>query len=120
MNAFVVDVNVAIVANGNKSPQADMDCISACASALQDIVENGAIVLDNGMRILKEYQQYLIPAGQPGLGDAFMQWVWENQSVANRCERVVLTPIRDVEDEFLQFPNDPELRDFDRSDRHSR
>lgn len=117
MSAYVVDVNVAIVANGNKSPQADMDCLLACVNALKEIVGNGVIVLDNGMRILKEYQRYLSPAGQPGVGDAFMKWVWDNQGVVNRCERVVLTQIEDVEDEFLQFPDDPEMRGFDQSDR---
>jgi len=116
MRAFVVDVNVAIVANGG-SPQADIDCLSACVDALRDIVKNGVIVLDDGMIILKEYMGHLSLKGQPGLGDAFMQWVWENQSVESRCERVGLTQTGDVEDEFLQFPDDPELRNFDCSDR---
>ena len=117
MRAFVVDVNVAIVANANKSPQANLDCMSACVSALQDIVANGVIVLDADMRILDEYMQHLSLAGQPGLGDAFMRWVWENQSVTLRCERVDLTLISGVEGEFQQFPSDPDLRGFDRSDR---
>lgn len=117
MSAFVVDVNVAIVANGNESPQANLACMSACVSALQDIVANGMVVLDDGMRILKEYQRYLSPAGQPGLGDAFMRWVWENQCVAEKCERVALTLIGGVEDKFHQFPKDANLKGFDRSDR---
>ena len=94
-----------------------MDCMSACVSALQDIVANGMVVLDNGMRILDEYLRHLSLAGQPGLGDAFMQWVWENQAVAERCERVALSLIGGVENEFQQFPIDPALRDFDHSDR---
>jgi hypothetical protein len=116
MTAFVVDVNVAIVANG-KSPQADLDCQSACVDALLGVAETGRIVLDDGRRILSEYQRHLSPSGQPGLGDAFMQWVWENQAVAERCELVPLTPRGAGADEFAEFPDDPELRTFHRDDR---
>jgi hypothetical protein len=106
VTASVVDVNVPIVANG-QSPQADLPCVSACVDALAEIVGHGMIVLDDGRQILSEYQHYLSPAGQPGLGDAFMQWVWEHQAVENRCEQV----------SSAEFPQDPELRTFDPSDR---
>jgi hypothetical protein len=116
MKAFVVDVNVAIVANGH-SRQADLACVSACVNALDEIVQRGMIVLDDGWQILAEYIRHLSPKGQPGLGDAFMQWVWEHQSIDDRCERVTLTPSRNAVDEFEEFPADSQLRDFDRSDR---
>lgn len=74
MAAFVVDVNVAIVAN-LKSPQADNECISACIDALEKIVQGGVIVLDDGWKILREYQRYYRQSGQPGLGDYFIKWV---------------------------------------------
>lgn len=113
MNAFVVDVNVPIVANGG-APQADLDCQYACVTALQEIAESGMVVLDDQMRILEEYMNHLSPSGQPGLGDAFMRWVWEHQAVAERCERVHLAPSGDT---FDEFPNDPRLSRFDPSDR---
>jgi len=116
MRAFVVDVNVAIVANGD-SRQADLACVSACVNALDEIVQRGMIVLDDGWWILAEYHRYLSPTGQPGLGDAFMQWVWEHQSIDDRCERVTLTPARNAVDEIAEFPADPQLLDFDHSDR---
>jgi hypothetical protein len=117
MSAFVVDVNVAIVANGNQSPQADIKCRSACMAMLQEIVENGVVVLDDGMRILNEYMSRLSLRGQPCVGDLFMKWVWENQAVENRCERVCLAPIENAECMFQEFPDDPALQGFDRSDR---
>ncbi len=40
MNAFVVDTNVPMVANG-RSNQADPDCVIACILALTDIREGG-------------------------------------------------------------------------------
>lgn len=116
MNAFVVDVNVAIVANG-RAPHADTICVSACVDALIHIHENGKIVLDDGMRILSEYMAHLSMAGQPGIGDAFMRWVWEHQAVDSRCERVTLTPNPDNPEGFLEFPADPALHGFDPSDR---
>ncbi len=116
MRAFVVDVNVAIVAN-KKSSHADTNCISACVDALISIHSSGKIVLDDGMRILNEYMRKLSMAGQPGVGDAFMKWVWEHQAVGSRCERVHLTQNSSDPDDFLEFPADPDLGTFDRSDR---
>ncbi|MEK6792071.1 MAG: hypothetical protein AABY45_10275 [Deltaproteobacteria bacterium] len=114
--AFVVDVNVVIVANG-RADHADHACVLSCLDALEEIKREGVIVLDNGLCILNEYKNHLSLAGQSGVGDAFMKWVWEHQAVADRCERVVLTPIGNAADEFAEFPDVPELRDFDRTDR---
>lgn len=116
MSAFVVDVNVPIVANG-RSPQADDDCIVACVDKLDEVQASGVVVLDDGMRILREYMRNLSMSGQPGLGDFFMRWVWENQAVVARCERVSLTPRSDDQDDFVEFPDDSALNGFDRSDR---
>ncbi|MFA4948286.1 MAG: hypothetical protein WC674_07245 [Candidatus Krumholzibacteriia bacterium] len=116
MTASVIDVNVLIVANGY-SPQADNACVEACAQALIDIVSSGIVVLDGGLRIFTEYMRNLNMRGQPGLGDHFMRWVWENQAVESRCERVVLTQRDGDPDDFNEFPKDPNLARFDRSDR---
>lgn len=113
MNAFVVDVNVPIVANGG-AIQADLDCQDACVNALQMIVGSGMLVLDDQMRILDEYLKHLSPSGQPGIGDAFMRWIWEHQAVAERCEQVRLTHCAAG---FKEFPEDPKLSKFDLSDR---
>jgi hypothetical protein len=116
MKAFVVDVNVAIVANG-RAPQANLTCVSACMDELGQIVRCGVIVLDADRLILSEYQRHLDPGGQPGLGDAFMQWVWENRAVAERCERVPLNAVGLGTGDFAEFPDDPALQSFDRDDR---
>ena len=116
MSAFVVDVNVAIVANG-RAPQADDDCVIACVDALSEVQRSGVVVLDDGMHILGEYIRNLSLSGQPGVGDFFMQWIWENQAVDARCERVPLTPKSNDPDDFCEFPDDPALNGFDRADR---
>lgn len=116
MDAFVVDTNVPVVANGT-TEQAGPKCVAACVSVLNRIRREGIIVLDDGGRILREYLQYLSPSGQPGLGDLFMKWVWRNQAVVERCERVAINPTDAYESSFQEFPNNAELREFDRSDR---
>jgi hypothetical protein len=115
MRAVVVDTNVAVVANG-KAEQASLDCQQACVDTLKNIRERGTVVLDDAMRILKEYMNNLSLSGQPGLGDAFLKWVWEHQSTT-RCEQVHITPRSDREDDFEEFPADPDLEGFDPSDR---
>jgi hypothetical protein len=116
MSAFVVDTNVPVVANGN-SEQADPDCVIACVDALEAVYGGGVIVLDDAMRILDEYRRNLSMSGQPGAGDLFMKWVWSIQSVVKRCEQVHLTPRHNEPDNFTEFPDDPELAQFDLSDR---
>jgi len=113
MPAFVVDVNVAIVANGN-STQADEHCRLACIQALREVMQN-IICIDTKDHIVKEYQTYLSRSGQPGSGDEFMAWLHDNQCNAERCERIHIT--RHNGREFEEFPNDQSLARFDRSDR---
>ena len=116
MNAYVVDTNVPVVANG-RAEQAGPRCVLACVAALVEVHDSGVTVLDAGMRVLREYMDNLSLSGQPGVGDFFMKWVWENQAVPNRCERVTITPRPDDSDDFEEFPRDPDLAAFDRSDR---
>lgn len=40
-----------------------------------------------------------------------------NQAVSKRCERVRITPLPTKQDEFAEFPKDPALSGFNRSDR---
>lgn len=116
MSAFVVDTNVSVVANG-KSEQADPDCVIACIQALMEVREQGVILLDSAGLILKEYMRNLSMSGQPGPGDFFMKWVWTVQAFPNHCRQISITPHDDDPTSFVEFPSDPELADFDLSDR---
>lgn len=116
MAAFVVDTNVPIAANGKS--HADPACVIACIDALAVVRSDGILVLDDALLILKEYMDNLSMGGQPGAGDAFMKWAWSVQADETRCERVVLTPHLDHgQENFAEFPDDPDLDDFDRADR---
>lgn len=116
MNAFVVDTNVAVVANG-RSDQATSDCVLACVEALETVTAKGMVVLDDRLRILSEYMDNLSLSGQPGTGDAFLKWVWKHQAVAERCERVPIRPMPGDGQDFEEFPRDDDLAGFDRADR---
>jgi len=116
MTAVVVDTNVAVVANG-RAKQASLACVKACISALVKAVREQIVVADLGLRIFSEYRAHLSPSGQPGVGDMFFKHVWLNQANVQHCELVELHPVSAGDDDFEEFPGDPELARFDRSDR---
>jgi len=110
----VIDTNVAMVANGS-ADQAGPDCVLACIDALLRVRDDHRLLMDDGGRILDEYRCNLSPSGQPGAGDAFFNWLWDNQWNAERCERVPITP--NGHRGFVEFPDDPDLAAFDPADR---
>jgi hypothetical protein len=109
----VIDTNVPIVANG-RNTNATPDCRLAAISYLMNLLENGRIVLDTAGEIQDEYHRYLNPRGQPGVGDRFYLEVLN--SSPQRVKRVNL-PKDPATGEFVHFPADPALRQFDPSDR---
>jgi len=115
MKAFVVDTNVPIVANG-QADHADSDCILACLKALEE-VRRTKIVLDDDLRIVSEYFHKLSRSGEPGPGDAFVKWAYDNQANPARCEQVHITPKPGAREDYEEFPEDPQLEGFDPSDR---
>jgi hypothetical protein len=110
----VVDTNVPKVANRDTS-QGSLRCITTCAKYIQELQEQHILVLDDDWHILKEYTRQLKSRGQPGVGGAFLKWVLTNQHNPGRCEQVHIT--EDVHGGYLEFPNDPDLGNFDPSDR---
>jgi len=110
----VVDTNVGVVANG-RADQAGPECVLACVKALELVVSHGRLMLDDRMRIIREYQANLSPSGAPGVGDMFLKWVWQNYGNDAVCSQVVIT--EHAERGFQEFPDDPALTGFDISDR---
>ncbi|HSN98976.1 MAG TPA: hypothetical protein VLS89_11845 [Candidatus Nanopelagicales bacterium] len=112
----VVDTNVPLVAKGVS--HASDDCLERCLDALEDVLRGERrVVLDSGDRILEEYMHELSLSGQPTPGDAFLKWVFSNQAVEGRVDKVDLTPISEQEQRFAEFPPTAELAELDRSDR---
>jgi hypothetical protein len=107
----VIDTNVPIVANGHGEPAT----VRSCIEALRKLRESGLVVLDDGFRIIQEYRRYLSATGQPGPGDAFFKWLWDNLYNTEHCNQIHITEHTDRG--FCEFPDHPELSRFDPSDR---
>lgn len=119
MTSFVIDTNVGVVANEGH-PEASPECVTACTNFLEGIVKGEAlVVIDTEWEILEEYLRYMSSSGQPGPGDAFLKWLLNNLANPERCEQVWIDHVIDPENDrvYEQFPDDPELAAFDRSDR---
>jgi len=124
MITSVVDTNVLLVANesppgGPKglTPQASATCVLAAVSKLLAISTNGRLGLDLSGLVLKEYRDAgASHSGQPGFGDAFFKWAHQNQANPEHCDVAELHRLNGSDD-FAEFPADPDLAGFDRSDR---
>ncbi len=116
MNAVVIDTNVLVVANEREnSNDLSESCIEAAQKALMCIKSERVTLLDDLGLIWEEYSKYCTYKGEPGLGDAFFLWLFERQADVRYCRKVSLT--ENAEREFEQFPEDEDLKKFDRSDR---
>lgn len=111
---IVVDTNVPMVAN-KMTPQASPACILTCVRKIRDIqAQKYLLVMDRQHTILREYIRNLQNA-LPGVGPEFLRWVITNQHNPDLCHQVDITPTGP--DEYQEFPQDPDLDNFDRSDR---
>ena len=115
---WIIDTNVGVVANGNHE-NATESCVLESIRAIKRVTQKGILVLDDAYHIIREYKQQLNQSGQPGVGDAFLKWVLTNWTNPKRCELVTihLRAIREDDNDFAKFPDDPGLEGFDRSDR---
>ena len=111
----VIDTNVGVVANGKHEP-AELNCIAACVEALKK-ARKQVVVVDEDFHIFEEYRRHLSPSGQPGAGDAFFKWLWNNQGNLNCCLKVKIVAKTGMNENFVEFPDNPDLSGFDPSDR---
>jgi hypothetical protein len=109
----VIDTNVLLVANGQHAEVSE-DCVTECIKRLQAMQREGVIVVDDGHRILGEYQHKTSLNPPKGVGDVFLKWLLRQAGTA-RVEQVRLN--ESAENCFAEFP-DPVLEPFfDPSDR---
>ena len=115
MTVFVVDTNVAIVANG-RGTHADMSCRLACVQKLRSLVAWETVAIDDRNLILGEYLKHYIKhrnaSGNQGTGDVFFKHVFDHRK-GNRVRRIRVTPTEDDRRGFEELPENA----FDRSDR---
>ncbi len=110
----VIDTNVLLVAN-QRHDDVSPECVVECVERLRRIQRTGVTVIDDGYRIIREYQHKTSPNQPKGVGDVFLKWLLRNMGNAARVEQVSL--METAENEFAEFP-DHELQPcFDAPDR---
>lgn len=112
----VVDTNVPVTANG-RNPAAGAECEAACARALQGITTRGHVFVDDGRRIVEEYQNNLMPYGDSRAGNVFLKWLLTNEWNPTRVTHVALTPKVNDPGDFEELPPSPDGVHYDPSDR---
>ncbi len=110
-DVLVIDTNVAIVAN-EKSKHASIDCELKCIALLEQCA-GLTIALDDCELIMDEYSQHLSYAGQPGVGDMFFKYLYDNQYANNKISHHAITAIEEENQGFQELPTN----NFDPSDR---
>ena len=111
---LIIDTNVILVANGQHDNVSGA-CITACAKRLVHVMTSDRIAIDDGYRILNEYQHKTQPREGKRPGDAFVKWLLRNNANPARCDQVAL--VEHPERGFESFPDDADLANFDPPDR---
>ena len=116
MRHVIVDTNVPLKA-ANKNPEDDIDqkCSMACLTFISKLVNSkDVIVLDNEREILKEYAKKIDTHAEDNVASVFLNWVY-------RCIRLDSADQYKItktgKNTYAEFPNSPELEEFDPSDR---
>jgi len=115
MTHYVIDTNVAIVANGRGDYH--LECRLACVEQIESIRRQARhrVVLDGAGAILGEYHRYLNPRGQPGVGDQFYRHLLNHQG---NHKRVLIVELQLTDEgDYAEFPDSAPLAAFDRDDR---
>lgn len=110
----VIDTNVLLVAN-EQHVGVSADCVTECVQRLQAMEKSGVTVIDDGFRILGEYQRKTSLNPAKGVGDVFLKWLLRQAGNPSRVDKVGLTEL--AENEFAEFPDASLQSAFDAPDR---
>jgi hypothetical protein len=114
MTVAVVDTNVILVAN-NFHADVSPECVIECVERLTQLMKGGSIAIDDGYRIISEYQNKTNSTRGKGVGDVFLKWLLTRLGDSTRVHLVPLT--ERSADCFLEFPDAALESAFDPPDR---
>ncbi|MCK9504771.1 MAG: hypothetical protein M0Q95_11390 [Porticoccaceae bacterium] len=114
MMRAVIDTNILLIANGQHG-DVSPECVTECVNLLQAMQANGTVVIDDGYRILGEYQHKTRLNPPKGVGDVFLKWLLRNAGNPVHCAQVAIT--ESAVDEFAEFPVPTLQPMFDAPDR---
>jgi hypothetical protein len=110
----VIDTNVLLVANGQHADVSE-NCVTECVTRLQAMEKSGVTVIDDGYRILGEYQHKTQLTPPKGVGDVFLKWLLRNSGNSSHVEQIPLTET--AANYFAEFPDHALQPNFDAPDR---
>lgn len=110
----IIDTNVLLVANYQHA-DVSPECVIECVERLKDMERTGITVIDDGFRILNEYQHKTSLTPPKGVGDVFLKWLLRHAGNSARVEQISLTEL--AADEFAEFPDAALQPAFDAPDR---
>ena len=113
MNAVVIDTNVLLVAN-QQHADISAECVLACTAKLME-AKTKVVVVDDGFRILNEYQIKTSANQNTRMGDVFLKWLLQNKANTDRVHQVTIT--ENPVDHFAEFPDHVLQPHFDAPDR---
>lgn len=114
MTDVIVETNVAVVANGQNTDVV-LDCQAACIRFLMAVVKGRITLVDADDAIQTEYLGVIAQARPYQVGAQFLVHLLRNSWNEERVRRISLP--MGANGEFSDFPDDPRLTAFDRSDR---
>lgn len=116
----IIDTNVPLTSVGMHEG-ASIDCQRACAQLIHNVLRgNIRVLIDAEGEILKEYRKKMYPDPNPsaGLASQFLMHLFTYRADISRVREVSLPRRGDgKDDEYEDWPDDPRLSHFDRSDR---
>lgn len=120
--AAVIDTNVPVIAStrissSRRGPTVEAACIQACIQQIQAMKRGEILCLDDGWRILGEYQTQLARLSSQSVGAQFLRWLLQRRTNRRFCELVPITQLGEDGYDFEEFPAREDLASFDRSDR---
>lgn len=114
MADFIIDTNVAVVANMQNEHVAS-NCIDACIGLIASIPGNHRIIIDDSDQVRTEYAGALAMGKPFQLGAQFLVHVLRHQFDSKHVLRLAMEKLEDGS--FADFPMSPGLARFDPSDR---
>ena len=116
MNHLIIDTNVPLkAANTHPEDEIDLRCSKSCLSFIEALMNSDDIVvLDSGQEILKEYTKNIDLHSEDSVASEFLTWILRG-ILSGKVEQYEIT--KNGNNTYVEFPDSPELKGFDRSDR---
>jgi len=110
----MITANKAVNCTADDTVSLYPSLVASCIELLQRVQKKGTyIVLDEDFEIFNEYKDHLSFSGQPGVGDIFFKWLFDNCWGFPPSERIKL---HKTENGYVEFPRGMEDVDVDLDD----